>query len=265
MPPKGAVGQGSMADYQRSESYARRTSNLVFRDAVDPHWFGADMDQLWYRVATAKQSHEFVIVDCDQGDRRLAFNHARLADQLSAQSSRKVAAGKIDLRSLEFADDLTRCRFKFAGETWTYTIPAGPLAKADTATTANNQPDGVKPQQRIVRSVNGSERAPIRFQNRLDQPLEVFWMPQDGRPVSYGTVAAGQSHDIESFQGHAWLLRTKSGDAVAAFVVDAFAKLAIIDADTPQPTTTRNNLGVAAADNRPMENGASPTWGQIFA
>ncbi len=68
--------------------------NLVFRDAVEPHWFaGADgqTNKFWYRVTTGRDKHEFVLVDaCGRRRRSPAFDHSRLAEAL-AKVTKKAA------------------------------------------------------------------------------------------------------------------------------------------------------------------------------
>ena len=73
-------GQGTSADYERASQLRALTAGKVFRDKVEPHWFG-DKFHFWYRNELADDAREFVLVNAKSGDRSLAFDHERLAEQ----------------------------------------------------------------------------------------------------------------------------------------------------------------------------------------
>ena len=76
-----AAAQGRRSDYERSAKLRTLTRNRIFRDEVTPHW-SADGSRLWYRVQTAPDRCEFVVVDTARGVRRPAFDEPRLAKAL---------------------------------------------------------------------------------------------------------------------------------------------------------------------------------------
>src|SRR4051812_40878006 len=82
-------GQGTLADYERSERLAASTQNKVFRSSVTPNW-SADGNWFWYRVDLGGGEREFVSVDVDRGERRPAFDHDRLAKALADLSKKDV-------------------------------------------------------------------------------------------------------------------------------------------------------------------------------
>ena len=49
----------------------KRTENTVFRDRVKPNWL-PDGASFWYRVQTAPQDHEFVLINARTGERKTA-------------------------------------------------------------------------------------------------------------------------------------------------------------------------------------------------
>ena len=232
--------QGRLQDYQRSDSYTQRTANSVFRDAVVPQWLPDDTTRFWYQIRTAPGEHEFNLVDCESGKRAAAFDHEALALALGSAVRTDVDAKHLDLNGLQFDLSDNQCRFQFAGKAWSYHLPAGPLQELDRSESQLGLTAGLVPKQRVTRSSNSNERAAIRFDNCLTEELDVFWMPTRGAPVSYGSVPAGETFELQSYVGHAWMLKTKAGDAKAAFVVDAWIELAVIDASTPAPEPTRD-------------------------
>ncbi len=232
-----AAAQGTREDYERSDSYSRRTRNLVFRDSLDAHWFGEPKTKFWYRVQRGPEATEYVLVNTTAGERRPAFDHERLAEQLSAATKVDVNPGQLRLRSLRFSDDAARCHFRFAGKAWTYPLPSGPLEAGDEAfeATAASGVNGLPAEARIARSDGGGEPARIRFDNRLETKLQYFWVMSGGELRMYGTLDSGQSKHVESYEGHAWLLKNDRGEAIASFVASSSEELATIDENTVRP------------------------------
>jgi len=72
-------GGGNPADYDRSESLARRTENKVFRDAIAPHC-----------VTTGPDTHEFVLVDAETGEIR----RASTAEELGVPGNERLSSSK---------------------------------------------------------------------------------------------------------------------------------------------------------------------------
>ena len=77
---------GGAADYDRAESLARRTEGKVFRDAVAPHWL-PDNRRFWYRITTAPDTHEYVLVDAETG----AIQRASSAEKLGLPDSKRIS------------------------------------------------------------------------------------------------------------------------------------------------------------------------------
>ena len=81
--------QGTAADYARSESLRGRLDGLVVDLAESPVWAGAG-NQFIYRKAV-KGGHQFTFVDATTRERRVAFDHDRLAAALGSSLSRPGA------------------------------------------------------------------------------------------------------------------------------------------------------------------------------
>ncbi|WP_197454950.1 DPP IV N-terminal domain-containing protein [Stieleria varia] len=255
-----SLGPGAHADQQPSdeqartarerfdyaETYSRRTRDRVFRQSVKPTWFGKDDRYLWYRVRTSADGGEYVLVDSQAGSRSLAFDHAKLAQQLSEQSSRRVDAQQLRFASLTFDESAEFCRFRYANQSWRFQLPDGPLTRHDGQPdmTSDSESTGerLSAQQTIARSEGQGEETSIEFQNELTVPLRFYWVTDSGDRRPYGIIDAGKSHRQHTFAGHAWLLTDPTGESIASFVADAWQTRAVIDADTAKPknATTRN-------------------------
>ena len=239
LDPANALGQGSAEDYQRWENYRQRTNGLVFRDQVQLNWFGNDDSLAWYKVRIGKGQHRYVLVDAKNGARRDAFDHQLLAKRLTQESNSPVRPDSIDLKEFSVSDDGAKCWFRFAKKQWQYSVASNELTEA-TRAREDSSAGGLKPQPVIRRSVDRSEDpVPIHFDNRLDEAIEVFWVPSAGREVSYGMAEAGKIFEMSSYTGHAFVLRRKDETPVACFVAAPGNKTAIIDEETPAPKRQR--------------------------
>lgn len=91
-----AVGRD---DYIRAEALlADRVGNLVLNERVVPHWIGS-RDEFWYRRETPS-GQEFVIVDAASGRKRPAFDHRKIARELTRLTGKPVDAARLPFESL---------------------------------------------------------------------------------------------------------------------------------------------------------------------
>lgn len=90
-------------DYARAESYLyTTTSKLVYGTSVRPTWLPDE--RLWYRTTTPEGT-SFILADPASGTRAPAFDHARLAEGLSATSDTTYTAYGLPFFAFEYADD----------------------------------------------------------------------------------------------------------------------------------------------------------------
>ncbi len=224
--------QGSRRDYERAASLRSTSAGQVFRDRVDPHWLPGG-STFWYVVKTGPASREFVFVDAEKGERRPAFDHARLAQALQAAGVVAARPDWLELTALEW-DGATALRFTVAAKQWrvslaTYAIleqsPAPATALAGLAL------DAIPTATRR----NGPETS-LRFINRTSGPVQVLWLDREGDRQPYGTIAAGQTHDQHTFSGHVWLIKNADEKIIAAFEAGDTARTAeITGAAPPRP------------------------------
>ena len=101
-------------DYARAEGFlSQYTTPLVFGASVRPTWLPGD--RLWYRSTTPEGS-EFILADPATGSRAPAFDHARLAQALSAVAESTYEPFALPFRQFEFSDDGGSISFDAAGK-----------------------------------------------------------------------------------------------------------------------------------------------------
>jgi dipeptidyl aminopeptidase/acylaminoacyl peptidase len=83
----GLWAQGTLADYQRGVDLQKKARGLVVNTAFAVNWIG-DSHRFWY-ARTVRGGAEFVLVDADGGQKKLAFDHNRLAAAISSVTAHK--------------------------------------------------------------------------------------------------------------------------------------------------------------------------------
>lgn len=76
------------------------------------------------------------------------------------------------------------------------------------------RPDPSCPVFGQVRSPASQQPATIRFTNRADRALNVYWLDFDGQPQEYAGLMPGESTQIDSYAGHLWVARDFAGSCV---------------------------------------------------
>src|SRR4029077_10108650 len=89
----------------------------MFRAKVAPTWF-PDNKRFWYRNDLRGGNKEFVLVDAERGIRQPAFDHAKLADELSKASGTTYKADKLPFDTIQFVDADKALQFQAGGATW---------------------------------------------------------------------------------------------------------------------------------------------------
>ncbi len=107
-----ATGQGTIADYERAERLQKTAPKLVYHAAQDVTWIG-ESHLFWYRVQT-HQGKEFILVDAQNKNKVAAFDHAKLAAELSSVSDSVYQAFSLTFSKFTFND--VRSAFDFAME-----------------------------------------------------------------------------------------------------------------------------------------------------
>jgi dipeptidyl aminopeptidase/acylaminoacyl peptidase len=89
----------------------------VYKARITPHWL-ANNTQFWYRNDLRGGAKEFVLVDAENGVRRPAFDHDKLAAALSKAASAEFKADHLPFSDIQFVEDGKSLKFEAAGKTW---------------------------------------------------------------------------------------------------------------------------------------------------
>jgi dipeptidyl-peptidase-4 len=215
-------GQGTAADYERASKLLDLVQKKVFKDRVHPHWL-ADKLRFWYRNDLPGEAREFILVDAAKGERRLAFDHARLADALAKTTGEPQRGTHLSIDDLDFSPDGRWLHFRAGAKYWKCDLNSYVLTKDQTpavtppeekqgATTPPRRRRGERPRIAspdgkwtvVVKDHNlylreketGTESALSRDGNADDGYSErIFWSPNGKKLVALRTKK-GQEHKV---------------------------------------------------------------------
>ncbi len=209
----------------------------VYRERVEPHWF-ADNARFWYRNDLKDGARGFVLVDAAKGERKPAFDHARVAAALAQLTGKEVAAAKLPVEALEFATNRNAVVLRGTDTAWTlnldsYAVEGDPSGKADPAKLPFDRE--LRPSRRT-----GPETE-LTFVNTFDFEVEVFWLDPEGNRQSYGVLRRGQEKTQHTFAGHVWLVARPGGSTLAVFEATEATGRAVIEDREPNRRGSRRH------------------------
>lgn len=89
----------------------------------------------------------------------------------------------------------------------------------------------------LRRTQRTGESSALKFINKLDEDVEIFWINTEGVHVRYGSVRAGAEHEQHTFDGHVWLLTSREDGHLAVVEGAAEMQTFIIDGKGRSPNT----------------------------
>ena len=247
-----AFAQGTRADYERAASLTRRTEGKLFKESLAPHWLPGN-NAFWYRNDLAGGAREFILVEAAKGERRPAFDHARLATALAAASGREVKSERLPFDALEFGGGRDTVSFHAFGKPWRCVLAKYEVTAAPPAPAAPLPPPSSGDKPRVSRA--STEETSLTFVNQTAGEIALFWIDLSGQRRSYGRVPAGERRDQHSFIGHVWRVETHDGQLLGVFAAGAKGREAII---TPAIAAAAAVATTPAAPAKPRAADTSP-------
>ncbi|EAQ80348.1 DUF885 family protein [Blastopirellula marina] len=213
---------------------------------IQPHWF-ADDAFCWYKNELGHGNCEYILIDVAQGERRPAFDHAQLAAALTSAAGVDAKPEKLSLPQLCFQADAQRIFFRAGDKIWGCDLAIYKLSEVNEETLHNYQ----ELQRQGTPSASGDSDASmtLTFHNRLDEPVEIFWIEPSGGAATYGHLAAHEKRSQHTYAGHLWEARTPSGEVIARFKAAHDATTVNIEKQT-RPTRDRRARGSRAPRDR---------------
>ncbi|RUL85844.1 S9 family peptidase [Tautonia sociabilis] len=234
IPTGRSPAQGTPADYRRADTLRERTRGTVFRDRVRADW-SPDGSRFWYRNDLPGGTLEFVLVSAKDGDRRPAFDHARLAGSLAEETGIDIDPARLPIDRLDWDDDGTSFRFRALDRSWRLDPETGELLADDRPLPPASRRRSFVPRA----SRRTGEETEIVVVNRTDGPVSLIWYDPGGRPRPYGTIPPGQERRQHTFGGHVWSVEDRDGRELDRFEAEDRPSRFEISADQPPPPFER--------------------------
>ena len=194
------AAQGTQADYERANKLQALTKDKVFRDRVEPHWVGDD--HFWYRVRIGKNQHEFVVVNAKDGQRELAFDHEKLAQQLTKETKSKLKGTELPMRTIRYFPEDDSIEFDHKGQ-WELDRKNGTLAKIEPGKTRKEaKQEVVKPSGSTgKRRASRGARSPDKQWETVVRNHQLFLRKQDDKDDKNVLISTGGTEDNAFRQG----------------------------------------------------------------
>ncbi|WP_372805769.1 sulfatase-like hydrolase/transferase [Pontiella sp.] len=123
----------------------------------------------------------------------------------------------------EYAEKLAKFRTRVPAE-------FAPLVKAKI-TSLYKIPWVAASEKPVPASKPDGGRFNVHFINRRENPVQLFWMDQEGKPVARGTIEAGKVLAQLTSPGETWQIAAHNGTPLGHFVVRDRESQAVIPAD----------------------------------
>lgn len=231
----------------------------IYRDKIEPHWFASNQ-RFWYRNDLRDGAREFIVVDAERGKRAPAFDHAAVAQQIGAGAT----ATKLPITELNFSVDGATVKLVGAGKSWVLNLKSGKLETPGAGgATTEAEPNRLRAESRPRPSTRNGPETHLAFVNKLSEPVEVFWLDDQGERQSYGTVNPGGRKEQHTYSGHVWLVANQKGDTLGVYEATDAEGLAVIDETKPplrEERRTRRNRGPARRGNSNEVSSPDGKW-----
>ncbi len=229
-----AAGQGTKADYDRSDALPQLLQGKVYRMSVNPHWLEGGK-RFWYNIDTGPGVRETYLVDARSGAKELAFDREKLAKALSDKLGKTVSADRLTPSILGF--QVGKIVISTQGKRWL--LDRKSYAIQEVEGNAAGLPADSLPAFLPPHPSGSGEETMLTLANQSKETVDVYWIGTDGARTKYHTLKPGDSVIQHTFAGHVWLFATTEGRALAAYEATAGDCAAIFDGTTPAPPQGR--------------------------
>jgi len=218
------------AQSPRARFQGGRRVRGYYKARITPNWF-RDNTCFWYRNDLKSNTREFILVNAEQGTRRKAFDHEKLAASLSQAAGVDYSADQLPFDRIEFPDNFKELRFTMNQTSWvcdltSYTCSRTNEARSQSSTEPaeqesrfGRQRDRGRRQSQSMDSPDGRWTAFVKDNNvfiRLKDNDEAIQLSTDGTEGNaYGRFSwAPDSRTLVAF-------RVVPGDKKEVYLVES--------------------------------------------
>lgn len=177
--PLRAYAQGTAADYERAIGLKAKYESAAIDIAGAPSWIGIS-HKFWYRKLS-RGTNEYMIFDADTLQKKVAFDHAKIAASLSKLINNTYKPQDLQLTQVRFDEAITSLTANIDGSAIRCTIANSVCTRAEPPARGPRPPGP-------VRSPDGKWEALINNYNLVVRPTETrdaIVMSTDGSEGNY--------------------------------------------------------------------------------
>jgi dipeptidyl aminopeptidase/acylaminoacyl peptidase len=171
--------QGTVADYERAVSLKAKYELAAIDIAGTPSWIG-NTHKLWYRKLS-RGANEYLIFDADTLQKKVAFDHTKIASALSKLVNNTYKPQDLQLTQVRFDEAVTSFTANIDGTAFRCTIADSVCTRTDPQARGPRPPGP-------VRSPDGKWEALVNNYNLVVRPTEsreVIVLSTDGSEGNY--------------------------------------------------------------------------------
>lgn len=206
---------------QQANPRATRRQAKIYRNKVVPNWINEH--QFWYRTDLAGGDREFTWVDARTAVRKPAFDHAKVRQQLSPQTS------TLPIDWLIYDQDGQLVTLGGKGKRYRLDPANSDLMEIEEGVGVDQPNSSSKSTAPFRRPLRTGAETSLTFINRMKTPVEILWINGSGGKTSYGKLAAGEIHHQHTFGGHRWEVVDSQGNSLGQVVANDSPTEATID------------------------------------
>jgi dipeptidyl aminopeptidase/acylaminoacyl peptidase len=198
----------------------------LYHDPVGPRtWI--DGARLWYAESSPSGERRWWLVDAraeGAAARRPLFDHDEAARLLPPPDGGAVSAARLPVQGVAVENGMVVVSFESVERPKVFDLETGrhrtdAEAGSDAAAALELRLSPAR-----ARSVGQGASSGITFVNTLDEEVEILWVDARGQAKPYGRVPARGERRQHTFGGHAWMVRTASGEELGFAVASDVEK-----------------------------------------
>ncbi|KAJ6787459.1 hypothetical protein PWT90_08733 [Aphanocladium album] len=226
---------------------------VMERSIVSPRWLAGSNSIFWYKRALRSEKYQFLLVNCETGTCRPAFDHGALASALGGVAEEQLNAENLPFHWINPDAGEAWVRFQYKDKIWNFSQDSGLEEWHGEFDSGNYKTDCdiKKPTPR-----NSDGQSYIVIANQLTRAITYYFINYEGSSDwQLGVVRARESKQFNSPQG----TRLKITDAKGSkpVVLDMTRKSGIVNVeDSPEGLALRwedDPLADVSSEPRPEE------------
>ena len=210
-------------DFALSDSYASRTQG--FRETVISAKWSENNKSFWHRANNGQSGGNFIFVDVERLERRLAFDHDKLRQYLLEKGVEKKG-GELPFAAIDPSDDGKVIRFRTGSSKW-QVDERGVLSTYDGEL---NEETLLPIDKDSASHAESEEQSSVVFYNNTTKTVSLQWVDYDEKARQWVDIKPGRNDRRQTYKGHVWrIVDQETKSPIVSFQALAKDAVAIVE------------------------------------